>query len=423
MKKTYENDWRYYVLKNWCDATVRSLFSDIESEGWENVPTDGAVLMAPNHCNTLMDALVVLQDRKDATLFGARADVFRKPILNKFLRFLRILPIPRVRDGLQEVLHNRETMEEVIECLDHGMRYAMFAEGTHRPMHSLLPLKKGITRTALLANERFGGSKPVYIVPMGLEYEDYYRLQTSLKIRYGKPINVTEYVAAHADAGEAEIHRGLLGILKERIAGLITYLPDDESYEGRWALTKMASQEAAMAADESLVQEAAAFERQRKAAKLSSWSFAQDKPVFSLIVKLILSLLFLPFWIFSAVVSAPLWITAEHIVKGLKDKAFARTARFGVKLAGTPLMVILWALVFFLCLPFKKAFIAFIMAILSFKFFYTGINEGRILLSDIRLLFGHKKLKDTYARLAAALRQLRPGDDTVVDEAAEDFES
>ncbi len=405
-KKTYEKDWRYLALKCWCDMTVRSLFSKIDSEGWENVPTDGAVIMAPNHCNTLMDALVVLQDRWEGTLFGARADVFRKPILNKFLRFLRILPIPRVRDGLQEVLHNRETMDEVVECLDHGMRYAMFAEGTHRPMHSLLPLKKGITRTALLANERFGDSKPVYIVPMGLEYEDYYRLQTPLRIRYGKPINVTEYVAAHPDALEAEMHRGLLGILKERMSELITYLPDDESYEGRWTLTKMASRDAAMAADEALIAEAAAFERERKAARLSFWSFGQGKPVLSLIAKLILGLLFLPFWIFSAIVSAPLWITAEHIVKGLKDKAFARTARFGVKLAGTPIMVIVWALVFFLCLPLTKAILAFIMATLSFKFFYTGINEGRILLSDIRLLFGHSDLKATYARLSAKARSL-----------------
>jgi hypothetical protein len=249
------------------------------------------------------------------------------------------------------VLNNRQTMDEVVECMDHGMRYAMFAEGTHRPMHSLLPLKKGITRTALLANERFGGSKPVYIVPMGLEYEDYYRLQTHLQIRYGEPINVTEYVAAHPDALEAEIHRGLLALLKERMTGLITWLPDDETYEGRWTLTKMAGSEAAMAADETLIGEAAAFERKRKDARLSSWSFSEGTSAGLLIVKVLLGLVLLPIWLFSAVASAPLWITAEHIVRGLKDKAFARTARFGVKLAGTPLMVIIWILI--LC--FSKA--------------------------------------------------------------------
>ena len=412
MERTYKKDWRYFVLKSWCDATVRSLFSKIDSQGWEKVPADGAVLLAPNHCNTLMDALVVLQDSRDALLFGARADVFRKPILNKFLRFLCILPIPRVRDGLQEVLHNRETMDEVTERLGQGMRYCMFAEGTHRPMHSLLPLKKGITRTALLANERLGGSKPVYIVPMGLEYEDYYRLQTPLRIRYGEPINVTEYLAAHPDAGEAEIHRGLLSLLKERIAGLINWLPDDERYEGRWTLTKIAGTQAAMAADDNLVAEAAAFEHARKEARLSSWSFGRRNPVLRVLGKILLALLFLPCFLFAAVAAAPLWLVSGHIVRGLKDKAFARTARFGVKFAGTPLMVILWALAFFLCLPWKAAVIAFILATMSHRFFYASLDYARILLSDIRLLCGHKALKENYVRLAAKANALKTNNQT-----------
>ena len=412
MERTYKKDWRYFVLKSWCDATVRSLFSKIDSQGWEKVPADGAVLLAPNHCNTLMDALVVLQDSRDALLFGARADVFRKPILNKFLRFLCILPIPRVRDGLQEVLHNRETMDEVTERLGQGMHYCMFAEGTHRPMHSLLPLKKGITRTALLANERLGGSKPVYIVPMGLEYEDYYRLQTPLRIRYGEPINVTEYLAAHPDAGEAEIHRGLLSLLKERIAGLINWLPDDERYEGRWTLTKIAGTQAAMAADDNLVAEAAAFEHARKEARLSSWSFGRRNPVLRVLGKILLALLFLPCFLFAAVAAAPLWLVSGHIVRGLKDKAFARTARFGVKFAGTPLMVILWALAFFLCLPWKAAVIAFILATMSHRFFYASLDYARILLSDIRLLCGHKALKENYERLAAKANALKTNNQT-----------
>jgi 1-acyl-sn-glycerol-3-phosphate acyltransferase len=412
MANTYKRDWRYFALKNWCDAVVRSLFSKIESEGWENVPTDGAVLLAPNHCNTLMDPLVLLQDRKEALLFGARADVFRKPILNKFLRFLCILPIPRVRDGLQEVLHNRDTMDEVIAYLDHGMRYCMFAEGTHRPMHSLLPLKKGITRTALLANDSFKGSKPVYIVPVGLEYGDYYRLQTPLKIRYGAPINVTEYVASHPDALEAEMHRGLLTLLKEGMAALITYLPDDETYEGRWSLTKIAGTGAAMAADGALIDEAADFERRRKEAGLSSWSFGHRHPALRVLGKVLLAILFLPCFLFATVAAAPLTLVSRHIVRGIKDKAFARTARFGVKFAGTPLMVIVWALVFFLCLPWKAALIAFILATMSHRFFYSSLEFGRILLSDIRLLCGHKDLKKSYARLASKARALKPDNQT-----------
>ena len=402
MGKPYEKDWRYLLLKNWCDRTVRSLFNKIDSEGIENLPKDGAILLAPNHCNTLMDALVVLQDRKDPTLFGARADVFRKPILNRFLRFLRILPLPRGRDGLQAVLNNRQTMDEVIETLEHGMPYCSFCEGTHRPKHSLLPLKKGIVRTALQAHARFGNSKPVYIVPMGLEYEDYYRLQTPLQIRYGEPINISAFVTAHPEMGEAEVYRTLLTQLRERIAGLITCLPDDETYEGRWALTKIESQEAAMAADEALIQEAAAFDRERKARGLSMWSFEGSRPVFWTVLEALLCLILLPAFLFCAVASAPMWILSEYLVHGLKDKAFTRTARFGVKLAMTPLMVIIWALVLFLCLPFTQAFILFLLSAISHRIFYSGMNEARILLSDIRLLFGHKDLKERYARLSQA---------------------
>ena len=406
--KAYQNDWRYNILKKWCDASVRSLFGTVSSDGKEDLPTDGAIILAPNHCNTLMDALVVLQDFKEPTLFGARADVFRKPLLNKFLRFLRILPIARVRDGLQEVLHNHETMDEVTDALEHGARYCMFCEGTHRTKHSLLPLKKGIVRTALQAHHSFGDRKPVYIVPMGLEYEDYFRLQTDLHIRYGEPINVSAFVAAHPELGEAEIYRHLLAELRERMSALITYLPDDETYPGRWGLTKMAGQEAAMAADPALIDEAADFEEKRKAARLSMWSFGHTRPVLRTLGKLLVGLIFLPLILFAAVVTAPMWLVAAYVVHGLKDKAFTRTAQFAVKWLMTPLMIIVWALVFFLTLPFKQAFVPFLASLFSHSLFYEALNQGRILLSDIRLLFGFKDLKAQYARIAAKARALVP---------------
>ena len=194
--------------------------------------------------------------------------------------------------------------------------------------------------------------------------------------------------------------------MTEHIATLITYLPDDESYEGRWALTKMAGAEAAMAADEALISEASEFERKRKEARLSSWSFGQHNPALRVLGKVLLALVFLPCFLFAAIAAAPLWLVGGHIARGLKDQAFARTARFGVKLAGTPLMVIVWTLVFFLCLPWKPALIAFILATMSHRFFYASLNFARILLSDIRLLFGHKELKDTYARLSNKVRTL-----------------
>ena len=56
--------------------------------------------------------------------------------------------------------------------------------------------------------------------------------------------------------------------------------------------------------------------------------------------------------------------------------------------------------------------IAFILAAMSHRFFYASLNFVRILVSDIRLLFGHKELKETYARLSAKANTLMPNNQT-----------
>ena len=77
------------------------------------LPSDGAVIISPNHTNTLMDALVILQSRRDRTVFAARADIFRKPRIAAILRFLKILPMARSRDTVEEIAHTREILREI----------------------------------------------------------------------------------------------------------------------------------------------------------------------------------------------------------------------------------------------------------------------------------------------------------------------
>ena len=64
--KIYESDVRYDILKPFVDWCTRRSYKKIKVTGLENLPKDGAVLLAPNHCNTLMDALVVLQATDNA---------------------------------------------------------------------------------------------------------------------------------------------------------------------------------------------------------------------------------------------------------------------------------------------------------------------------------------------------------------------
>ena len=168
-------------------------------------------------------------------VFVARADIFRDPKKAKILNWLKIMPINRVRDGLEEVRHNDETINKAVETLHDGVPFCILPEGQHRPMHSLLPLSKGIFRIALQANENFGEQKPVYIVPVGLEYGDYFHLWDSLTVTIGKPINVTDFVRVKSQESGVESYPQIMMALREeltlRMRELILWVPDDEHYE------------------------------------------------------------------------------------------------------------------------------------------------------------------------------------------------
>ena len=79
--KIYEKDFGYTLLKPCVDWCSRHSYNRIEVKGRENIPAAGAVIIAPNHCNTLMDALVILQAFQDESVFGARADMFKRPLI------------------------------------------------------------------------------------------------------------------------------------------------------------------------------------------------------------------------------------------------------------------------------------------------------------------------------------------------------
>ena len=88
-----DSDRLYSCLRYYVDFMLHLSFKEIKYIGLEKIPTDGAVILAPNHCNALMDALVVLGRDKKPTVFVARADIFKKPTLAKLFNFFKIMPI------------------------------------------------------------------------------------------------------------------------------------------------------------------------------------------------------------------------------------------------------------------------------------------------------------------------------------------
>ena len=111
-KKIYEKSLGYSSLRWWTDAFIRGSYRRVRFLGMDRIPTDGAVIYAPNHCDALMDPLAVLAMSRRRKVFVARADVFRNPKVARILNFFKIMPINRRRDGLMNMHKAEETIEK-----------------------------------------------------------------------------------------------------------------------------------------------------------------------------------------------------------------------------------------------------------------------------------------------------------------------
>ena len=282
MGKIQDRDRWYAFFRPYVDWLFRRSYRSFKYVGRENIPTDGSVIFAPNHTNALCDAMAILGIDHGQKVFVARADIFKDPKKAAILNWLKIMPISRVRDGLEEVRHNDETMNKAVDTLRDGVPFCIFAEGTHHPDRSILPLSKGIFRIALQANESFGHEKPVYIVPVGIAYGDYFHLWDSVQVTIGEAINVTEFSNQHSEFSQPQQIMELREELTKRMEGLVV-----KSEELRV-----------------------------KSGRLPRWA------------AIVLGILLSPMFAVSAAMTIPLWGMWLYIQKKVKDPAFHNSVMY-----------------------------------------------------------------------------------------------
>ena len=312
MPKIWEPSRWYSLLRHYVDWCTRSSYRYLRYRG-EELPRDGAVILAPNHTNTLMDALVILAGSQEATAFGARADIFRKPAIARILHFLRILPMVRERDGLSHVSENYESFDLIDQTLEHGVPFCLFPEGTHRPQRGLQPIKKGIARIAL----RSAQARQTWLVPTGINYTDFFRYRKGCEVRYGEPVDVNAFVREHPELNEGQLLQALRSHLEDRMAALVE--PQGP---------------------------------------------AEEKP----------SPLILLLWSFAALLSFPIWCTAEVLCSKMKDRAWCNSIRTLCYILLLPLTALIWCLLIGLTFSWPAALAIAAATSYSYPLFYDGLS-------------------------------------------------
>jgi 1-acyl-sn-glycerol-3-phosphate acyltransferase len=220
----------YEMLRISVEPFFRAFYGKIEVRNKGYIPQNAPVILAPNHQNALMDALALIMTLHGQIVFLARADIFKKRIQAKFLHFINIMPVYRIRDGAENLSQNDEIFEATHVILKDRQHLCIMPEGNHGNKRKLRPLVKGIFRIAFMAQQEKGNTPYVKIVPVGLDYSDYVKFGQKLFVNFGKPIDVSEYFAQW-EANPAVAMNALRDRLSVEMSKIMIDIRSEDYYE------------------------------------------------------------------------------------------------------------------------------------------------------------------------------------------------
>ena len=429
IKKIQDYDRLYSMLFHYVRFSVKHSYRSILQVGEENIPKDGAIIFAPNHTNTLMDALVVLAYNCQPKVFVARADIFRNRKLAQIFTFLKIMPIMRQRDGISAVKKNQEIIDKAVDVLKDRIPFCIFPEGTHQAKYSSLPLSKGIFRIAYQAHDLMP-DVPLYIVPVGIKYGDFFRFRSTIRMEFGKPINVGEFIAENAHMTPQEQTNVLKDLLTERLHSTIFHIPNDEDYAATYevcnavepfkmeeishsgkhilevqheankqALKRIeALKESNPEKAQKLLELGKEASKLRKKKGIDTESASVKKPLLSRLGRVLLTLITLPYTLPVSILASPVVLLCQFIFTKLKDPAFRNSIRFVVNLVVWPLFVLIYAIIAFCLLPWTSALLATLLIMPAPFVAHELWKTARLVVSDMKLL-RTKKLVKIYSKI------------------------
>jgi 1-acyl-sn-glycerol-3-phosphate acyltransferase len=191
-----------------------------------HIPATGPVLFVANHNSAFMDPIVLAVHIKRPIYFLARGESFKSKLVSLFFTWLHMIPIYRPEITPDEVHKNRTTFQKCFEHLKQGKTIMIFPEGSSMTDRTIRPLKTGIARISLGAEEQYDFSLGVQIIPIGINYSNPHYFRSDVFIRFGAPILLDEYQSSYLKDPIKTV-QDLTNVIHTRLEKLIVLVRDE----------------------------------------------------------------------------------------------------------------------------------------------------------------------------------------------------
>ncbi len=217
---------------SWGDRAARTVarwaldlyFLEVRVSG--AAPAEGPVLIACNHPNSIMDAVVLAATVGRPIHFLARSGLFSHPLVGALLRSAGAIPVYRRQDGPVDPSANEGAFRAAFEVLAAGGLIGVFPEGQNAPLRHVRAIKTGVARIALQAEENNEWSLGLRIVPVGLNYEERDRFLSRVLVRFGEPIELRLWREAFGSDPRGAV-RALTEQVQEAMRTLAVHVHDE----------------------------------------------------------------------------------------------------------------------------------------------------------------------------------------------------
>jgi glycerol-3-phosphate O-acyltransferase/dihydroxyacetone phosphate acyltransferase len=203
----------YAIVRGLARLLLAVFYRRLEVHGVGRVPPHGPLVIAANHHNALVDALLVIATipRRLAPL--AKASLFAHPLIAPFLWLAGAIMVHRRQESEDGVARNEQMFAATTAALRSGGAILIFPEGVSQPEPRLLPLRTGVARLTLDAEATTPGLG-VTVLPVGLVFHRPAEFRTGRAVVVvGEPVIIDDLVEQYRHAPAAAVHE-----LTDRIA-------------------------------------------------------------------------------------------------------------------------------------------------------------------------------------------------------------
>lgn len=212
----------YSILKFAVRLEMKIFCRHIEIKKPEYLHSKGPLLLAFNHPNSFLDAILIdiLFDEPVWSL--ARGDAFKGERIKKILHGLCIMPVYRTSEGVENLSENYKTFNDCINIFKNNGLVQIFSEGLCVNEWHLRPLKKGTARLAIKAWEE---NVPLKVLPLGINYSSFKKFGKNVVIQFGEPITREDIDITAPDGVRNQAFNNKL---QQQLQELIYEIPKDD---------------------------------------------------------------------------------------------------------------------------------------------------------------------------------------------------